>query len=94
MSNIDKTVKTNIEESLLLLIDEQQDVNKVSGKILNKVNLVNDWAIRLKEELNRKPTVSEVAQKMGVSVDVINEAIQLSAETIEDIEYEKSKKNN
>jgi RNA polymerase primary sigma factor len=69
-----------------MLIDEQRASNKVAGKVLAKVNLVNDWAVRLKEELGRKPTADEVAERMGVSVDTVKEAMQLSAEKIEDIE--------
>ena len=68
-----------------LLIDEQMDSNRVSGKVLNKVNYVNDWAVRLKEELGRKPTVKEVAERMGVAEDVVSEALSLSADKIEDI---------
>ena len=90
LKGIDEAVKELIEGSLNMLIDEQTDVNMVSGKILNKVNLVNDWGIRLKEELGRKPTVEEVAKNMGVAENVVLEAIRLSSETIEDIKYEKT----
>lgn len=90
LKGIDETVKEIIEGSLNMLIDEQTDVNMVSGKILNKVNLVNDWGTRLKEELGRKPTVEEVAKNMGVAENVVLEAIRLSSETIEDIKYEKT----
>ena len=90
IKGIDEAVKELIEGSLNMLIDEQTDVNMVSGKILNKVNLVNDWGIRLKEELGRKPTVEEVAKNMGVAENVVLEAIRLSSETIEDIKYEKT----
>ncbi|MDY4743447.1 MAG: sigma-70 domain-containing protein [Lachnospira sp.] len=90
IKEIDKAVQEEIEGSLNMMIDEQQDVNMVSGKILNKVNLVNDWAVRLREELGRKPTVKEVAENMGVSEKIVTEAIRLSSETIEDIDYEKS----
>lgn len=90
IKKIDKAVQEEIEGSLNMMIDEQQDVNMVSGKILNKVNLVNDWAVRLREELGRKPTVKEVAENMGVSENIVTEAIRLSSETIEDIDYEKS----
>ena len=90
LKGIDETVKELIEGSLNMLIDEQTDVNMVSGKILNKVNLVNDWGTRLKEELGRKPTVEEVAKNMGVAENVVLEAIRLSSETIEDIKYEKT----
>lgn len=94
LSGIDDSVKELIEGSLNMLIDEQTDVNMVSGKIFNKVNMVNDWGTRLKEELGRKPTVKEVAQNMGVAENVVTEAIRLSSETIEDIEYEKTIKDN
>ena len=90
IAEIDEAVKTEITGSINMLIDEQIDVNMVSGKILNKVNLVNDWAVRLKEELKRKPTIEEVAKRMGVSEDIVKQAIELSSENIEDIEYEKN----
>ena len=44
-----------------MMIDEQNMSNKAAAKVLGKVNLVNDWAKRLKEELERKPTVDELA---------------------------------
>ena len=92
LGGIDKEVKYQAEESMRMLIDEQMDSNRVSGKVLNKVNYVNDWAIRLKEELGRKPTVKEVAERMGVAEDVVSEALSLSADKIEDINV--ADKNN
>jgi RNA polymerase primary sigma factor len=86
LEGIKNEVKGEVEGSLSMLIDEQCASNKVAGKVLAKVNLVNDWAVRLKEELGRKPTADEVAERMGVSVDTVTEAMQLSAEKIEDIE--------
>ena len=85
MNGIQDEVKGEVEGCLSMIIDEQSASNKVTGKVLSKVNLVNDWAARLKEELGRKPTASEVAEKMGVSVETVKEAIQLSAENIENI---------
>ena len=92
LGGIDKEVKYQAEESMRMLIDEQMYSNRVSGKVLNKVNYVNDWAIRLKEELGRKPTVKEVAERMGVAEDVVSEALSLSADKIEDINV--ADKNN
>lgn len=92
LGGIDKEVKYQAEESMRMLIDEQMDSNRVSGKVLNKVNYVNDWAVRLKEELGRKPTVKEVAERMGVAEDVVSEALSLSADKIEDINV--ADKNN
>lgn len=94
LNEIDKEVKYQAEESMRMLIDEQMDSNKISGKVLNKVNYVNDWAVRLKEELGRKPSVKEVAERMGVSEDIVREAVSLSAEAIEDISDAKTNKDN
>jgi DNA-directed RNA polymerase sigma subunit (sigma70/sigma32) len=83
LSNIESDVRYEVIESLFMLLDEQIGSSKVANKVLNKVNLVNDWAVRLKEELGRKPTVEEIAENMGVSKEHVMEAIQLSAENIE-----------
>lgn len=72
-----------------MMIDEQKESNQVAGRVLGKVNLVNDWAKRLRNELERKPTIQEVADKMGISPEQVTEAIRLSAEAIEDIDYVK-----
>ncbi len=83
MKDIDEDVRSEIEGSIRMMLDEQNVSEQVTDKVLNKVNLVNDWAKRLKEELGRKPTVKEVAERIGISEDNIREAIQLSADNIE-----------
>ena len=85
LNAMDEEVKYQAQESVRMLIDAQMDSNKISGKVLNKVNYVNDWAVRLKEELGRKPTVKELAEHMGVSEDIVREALSLSADKIEDV---------
>lgn len=87
MQEIENEVRSEVEGCIRMLIDEQAEAYKTSDKVLNKVNLVNDWAVRLKKELERKPTVKELAEKMGVSERIIMEAVQLSAEKIEDIDW-------
>ena len=77
LEEIEKEVKSEIEGSLRMMIDEQNMSNKAAAKVLAK---------RLKEELERKPTVDELAEKMGISKENVMEAIRLSAENIEDID--------
>ena len=89
LHGIEKEVRELINGSLEMMIDEQKSSNQVAGKVLGKVNLVNDWAKRLKEELGRKPTIQEVAERIGIAPEHVQEAIMLSAEAIEDIEYKK-----
>ena len=93
LNEIEKEVKGEVEGALSMLIDEQSESDRTTGKVLSKVNLVNDWAARLKIEMGRKPTVQEVADKMGVSKQIVLDAIQLSANNIEDIDVGDNKKN-
>lgn len=86
LQSIKEEIKAEIDGSIRMMIDEQLDSAKVGQKVLNKVNLINDWAKRLNQELGRKPTIDELADKIGISKDNIQEAIQLSAEAIEDID--------
>ena len=90
LGEINKAVKSEIEDALDMLLDEEGKAKLVTGKILNKVNKVNDFAKGMMEDLGRKPTVKEVAAEMKVSEDEINEAISLSAENIENIDYPKT----
>lgn len=90
LGEINKAVKSEIEDALDMLLDEEGNANLVTGKILNKVNKVNDFAKGMMEDLGRKPTVKEVAAEMKVSEDEINEVISLSAENIENIDYPKT----
>ena len=91
LSEMEEDVRSEVEGSLAMMIDEQMQSNKVTGRVLGKVNLVNDWAKRLREELGRKPSVDELAKKIGISAENVREAIRLSAENIEDIDLGKQK---
>ena len=91
LSEIEDEVRSEAEGSLAMMIDEQTQSNKITGRVLGKVNLVNDWAKRLREELGRKPGVDELAQKIGISEENVREAIRLSAENIEDVDMGKQK---
>ena len=47
LHGIEKEVRELVEGSLEMMIDEQKESNQVAGRVLGKVNLVNDWAKRL-----------------------------------------------
>jgi RNA polymerase primary sigma factor len=63
-------------------INRQADDN-----VLERVNLVNDKAAELYENLMRKVSVSEVASELNISEEKVIEAIKLSANRIEYIDY-------
>lgn len=69
------------------LIAENLNDSKTDEKILKKVNEVAQKAHALKEELGRNVTVEELIEETGFSEKKIIEAIKLSGNMIEDIEY-------
>jgi RNA polymerase primary sigma factor len=85
MNEIEAQVHEEVEDSIYMMFVEQSSSAEVSEKVLDKVNLVNDGAKRLHEELGRKPTVEELAKHMNIDEGEVAEAIRLSAEAIEDI---------
>lgn len=86
LNQMEEEIKQEIQEALIIMINEQSSSNKMAGKVLYKVNFVNDWAFRLKEELGRNPTVEEIAKKTGISVDNVREAIYFTADNMEFID--------
>ncbi len=86
LNKMEEEIKQEIEGALMMMIDEQTSSNKMAGKVLYKVNFVNDWALRLKEELGRNPTVEEIAKKTGISVDNVRQAIHFTADNMEFID--------
>lgn len=86
LNKMEEEIKQEIEGALMMMIDEQTNSNKMAGKVLYKVNFVNDWALRLKEELGRNPTVEEIAKKTGISVDNVRQAIHFTADNMEFID--------
>lgn len=67
-------------------IGEDSDNRGLDEKVLEKVNLINDKAKEMADELLRKVTIAELAQEMEIEEDEIKEAIRLSANHMEYIE--------
>lgn len=80
-----RILNDRINEVCNLMIEEHNGSAGISQKILNKVNAVNDCAVRLSQELGRKVTVEEVANNMGISSEAVREAMDFSSNKIEDI---------
>lgn len=70
-------------------IQENAASEKADLKIAQRVNKVADKARELAEELHRKVTPEELAAETGISLHSIREAMRMSGNRIEDIEYAK-----
>jgi len=84
-TQFESILRDKIELVCNRFIEEQKDSYTVSKKVLNKVNAVNDCVIKLSKELDRKVTIEEVAEYMGISDDTVKQAIDFSSNKIEDI---------
>ena len=84
-TRFERILRDKIEAVCNSFIEEQKDSYTVSKKVLNKVNAVNDCVIKLSNELDRKVTIQEVAEYMGISDNSVKEAIDFSSNKIEDI---------
>ena len=91
-TRFERILRDKIEAVCNSFIEEQKDSYTVSKKVLNKVNAVNDCVIKLSNELDRKVTIQEVAEYMGISDNSVKEAIDFSSNKIEDIAIEDTQK--
>ena len=82
---IENAIKDEVYQALIMMANEQLSVDDTQTKVENKVNLINDWAVRLKAELGRKPTAKEVADKMGVSEEMVANAVRLTERNMDNI---------
>lgn len=67
-------------------ISENVEETNKDKRVADRVNKVADKARELAEELQRKVTISELAEETGMSVKSIEEAMRMSGFAIEDLE--------
>ena len=79
---IGKLIMDAMEE----FIGENAEESRKDKKIAEKVNKVADAAAELAQELHRKVTVEELMDESGMSRKMIEDAMRMSADKIEDLE--------
>lgn len=85
LEEFDSMLENRISEACNILIEEHMGESGISKKILNRVNAVNDCAVRLSHELGRKVTAEEVGASLGISEQDVREAVRFSSDKIEDL---------
>lgn len=83
-----------IMDSMEELISESFKTNEADEKIAAKVNKVSEEAHKLALEIGRAVTVEELVENTSLSKKAVMEAIELSANKIEDIEIEDTNETN
>ncbi len=69
-----------INERLTAFITEYNSVKAADMDLADKLNDLSDAAIGLVDELGRRPTNEELAQKLGYSADEVERLLKMSEE--------------
>lgn len=84
---VPSTLAGHIMNAMEEALGIEEECRKVDDKMVEKVNAVAKQAHELATELGRKVTVEEIVAEGKLSAKAVNDAIRLSAQKIEDIEY-------
>lgn len=80
-------LKKSVVKAAQAALYEQESENNVGYKIAGRVNAVNDCAKELSEDLGRKVTMEELAEKLEMTYEEVKEIVDLSSNKIEYINY-------
>ena len=63
-----------------LLVEEQEEVKHQDNKMVEKVVFLDESLKNLTEDLNRKPTLEELADYMEMTEEEVNDILRLTGE--------------
>jgi RNA polymerase primary sigma factor len=87
IDEIEGFIAKMIMDAMEEFVGDDSDNRLADDNVLERVNIVNDKAAELYENLMRKVSVKEVADELNMSEEKVIEAIKLSANRIEYIDY-------
>ncbi len=67
-----------IKQAVTQAIEEQTQSAQISAHLVNEMNRQQQVSEQLTRDLGRTPTVEEIANRMGVSVDTVQEIMKIS----------------
>lgn len=88
-ADLKKHLKESVIEAVKDAIIEQEGEDNVAMKILGRVNSVNDCAREMSQKLGRKVGISELAEKLNMTVEEVQEINELSGYKLENIDKQK-----
>ncbi len=78
-----QTICTQIRQSIQMMIEEYETVNKSDNKMLEQVNMLDQAIKELTDELGRKVTMDELAIHIGMTEEEIMDILRLMGEDAE-----------
>lgn len=77
-----------VRQSILMLMEEQNELKRQDEKMVEKVAFLDESLKNLTEDLNRKPTLEELAAYMEMTEEEVNDVLRLTGEDDDEEEEE------
>ena len=76
----EQEILEGIRQMMQLLVEEQEEVKHQDNKMVEKVVFLDESLKNLTEDLNRKPTLEELADYMEMTEEEVNDILRLTGE--------------
>lgn len=76
--NLQDIIDAAINERLTAFITECNGIKAADQDLADRLNILSDKAVEMLEELGRRPTNEELAEKLSMSVDEIERLLKIS----------------
>lgn len=80
----EEEVMRSVREGLEMMIESQTEAKRRDKKIVSRVAELDETIHNMKEELGRKATVEEVAERLGMTEEQIEDIMKLAGEGTEE----------
>lgn len=78
VGNLQDIIDAAINERLTAFITECNGIKAADQDLADRLNILSDKAVEMLEELGRRPTNDELAEKLSMSVDEIERLLKIS----------------
>ncbi len=77
-----KYLEKRVKEALTAAVDEHKAQKKISRKVLNRVNQLQDVSKVMAEELGREATVPELAKRLKMTEDEVKDTMKVALDAL------------
>ena len=82
----EEEILEQVRAGMMASLESQTEVKRRDHKMVEKVTELDEAIKSMKEEYGRKVSVDEVAERLGISEDEIEDILKLAGEEVKDEE--------
>lgn len=80
----EEKILEEVRAGILVMAEAQKETKRQDNKMVERVTELDDTIKSLKEEMGRKVSIDEVAERLGVSEDEIEDILKLAGEEVKE----------